>query len=132
VPHPNPDRTGDFNLTPADERRLRAVPRREREAATRACFHTLKGLDMRPLSRQGQTRALAVLQQVRRCLQRRGYRVGDPIFKNLSLGRMMFGFEGTPQQGSRERRERAEHACERQVQLAKKLNRIIADDRAGF
>jgi hypothetical protein len=132
VPHPDPDRTGDFNLTPADELRLRAVPRREREAATRACFHTLKGLDMRPLSRQGQTRALAVLQQLRRCMQRRGYRVGDPIIRNLSLGRMIFGFERTPRQGSRQRLEREQHACERKVQLAKKLNRIIADDRAGF
>ena len=117
VPHPDPNRAGDFNLTPADERRMRAVPKRQREAATRACFHTLKGLDMRPLSRQG---------------QRRGYTLGAPIFRNMSMGRMMFGFERTPQQVPRQRLERDQHACERQVHLARKLNQIIADDRSGF
>jgi hypothetical protein len=132
VPHPDPNRAGDFNLTPADERRMRAVPKRQHEAATRACFHTLKGLDMRPLSRQGQRRALVVLGELRRCMKRRGYTLGAPIFRNMSMGRMMFGFERTPQQVPRQRLERDQHACEWQVHLARKLNQIIADDRSGF
>jgi hypothetical protein len=136
VPHPNPNRAGDFNLTPADERRLRTVPKRDREAAVRACFHNLKGLDNRPLSRQGQDRALIVLQDLRRCIQRHGHRVGAPIVRNMTLGRMMFGFEpsGRPPASARARQrlERDEHACERQVQLAKRLNQVIAADRSGY
>jgi hypothetical protein len=134
VPHPNPDRKGDFSLTAADERRLRSVPRRKREAAMRACFHTIKGLDHRPLSRQGQRRALVVLGELRRCIQGRGYAVGAPIVKNMTLGRMMFGFEptGGPPPPSQQRYVRDEHACERQVRLAKRLDRIIDDDRAGY
>jgi hypothetical protein len=132
VPHPNPNRAGDFNLTPADERRLRAVPKRQREAAARACFHTIKGLDNRPLSRQGQRRALVVLRELRRCIQRHGYKVGAPIVRNMTLGRMMFGFERIAPPPSRQRFERDQHACERQVHLAKKINQIIADDRFGF
>ena len=132
VPHPNPNRAGDFNLTPADERRLRAVPKRQREAAMRACFHTLKGLDMRPLSRQGQRRALAVLRELRRCMQRHGHTLGTPIVRNLSMGRMMFGFERAPRQGSRQRYAHDQHVCEKQVDLARKIDRIIADDRSGF
>src|SRR3954465_381514 len=59
VPHPNPDRKGDFHLTLAQERRMKTVPHERRQAAAKACFHTLKGLDMRPLSREAQRRALA-------------------------------------------------------------------------
>jgi hypothetical protein len=132
IPHPNPNRVGDFNLTPADERRLRAVPNRRREAATRACFHTLKGLDMRPLSRQGQQQALVVLRELRSCIQRHGYKVGAPIVRNMSMGRMMFGFERVARPASRERYERDSHGCERQVHLARRISQIIADDRAGF
>src|SRR6266508_1199321 len=50
VPHPNPDRRGDFRLTPAQERWMRAVPRSARKAADDACFRNLKGLDLRPLT----------------------------------------------------------------------------------
>jgi hypothetical protein len=135
VPHPNPNRAGDFNLTPADERRLRAVPKRQREAATRACFHTIKGLDNRPLSRQGQKRALVVLRELRRCIQRHGYKIGAPIVRNMTLGRMMFGFERTGRplpSSARQRFERDQHACERQVHLAKRISKVIADDRAGY
>ena len=132
VPHPNPNRVGDFSLTAADERRLRSVPKRRREAAMRACFHTLKGLDNRPLSRQGQQRALVVLRELRRCIERRGYDVGAPIVRNMSLGRMMFGFERSPQPASRAGFERDQHACERQVHLARRINQIIGDDRSGF
>jgi hypothetical protein len=132
VPHPNPNRKGDFSLTPADERRLRAVPKRQREAATRACFHTLKGLDMRPLSRQGQKRALVVLRELRRCIERHGQEVGPPIFRNMTMGRMMFGFQGSRPPRSRQQFERAQHACERQVHLARRISQVIADDRAGY
>jgi hypothetical protein len=132
VPHPNPDRAGDFNLTPRDEQRLRSVPKRRREVATRACFHTLKGLDMRSLSQQGEKRALVVLRELRRCIERHGYKVGDPIVRNMTMGRMMFGFERSPPPRSRERFERDQHACERQVQLAKRIDQVIADDRAGY
>jgi hypothetical protein len=135
VPHPNPNRAGDFNLTPRDERRLRAVPKRQREAATRACFHTIKGLDNRPLSRQGQRRALVVLRELRRCIRRHGYEIGAPIVRNMTLGRMMFGFEPAGERlppSSRQRFERDQHACERQVHLAKRISKVIADDRAGY
>jgi len=134
VPHPDPNRKGDFSLTAADERRLRSVPRRKREVAMRACFHTIKSLDHRPLSRQGQRRALVVLRELRRCIRGRGYEVGAPIVKNMTLGRMMFGFEptGGPPPASQERFERDEHACERQVDLAKRINEVIAEDRAGY
>jgi hypothetical protein len=134
VPHPDPNKAGDFNLTLRDERRLRSVPKRQRQAAMRTCFHTLKGLDMRPLSRQGQRRALVVLRELRRCIQRHGYKVGAPIVRNMTLGRMMFGFErtGGPPPASRQRFERDQHACERQVHLAKRINEVIADDRAGY
>jgi hypothetical protein len=133
VPHPDPNRAGDFNLTLRDERRLRSVPKRQREAATRACFHNLKGLDNRPLSRQGQERALVVLGELRRCIQRHGYEVGAPIVRNMTLGRMMFGFEpsGRPP-ASRQRFERDEHACERQVHLARRIDEVIAADRSGY
>jgi hypothetical protein len=119
-------------LTAADERRLRAVPKRRREAATRACFHTLEGLDMRPLSRQGQARALAVLRELRRCIQRRGYVVGEPIVRNLDMGRMMFGFERSPPPASRAHFAHDEHACEQQVHLARKISQIIDQDRSGY
>jgi hypothetical protein len=127
VPHPNPNRKGDFHLTPADERRMRSVPHREREAATRSCFHTLKGLDMRPLSREAQRRALAVLAQLRRCMARWGHVLGKPIVENRGMGRWMFGFQRAPdERGS----IRDQHACEQTVHLAAKLDRIIADDHA--
>ena len=42
VPHPNPDRNGDFHLTPAQERRLKAAGHANVEAATQTCFKYLK------------------------------------------------------------------------------------------
>jgi len=132
VPHPDPNRQGDFSLTAADERRLKSVPRRQREAATRACFHYLKGLDNRPLSRQGQNRALAVLRELGRCLERHGRQVGNPIVRNMTMGRMMFGFDTVVPGATQPGYLRDQHACERQVHLAKRLDAIIADDRSGF
>jgi hypothetical protein len=128
VPHPNPDRKGNFSLTAAQERRLKSVPRAKRQAAMRACFHTLKGLDMRPLSREAQRRALAVFAQLRRCMARRGHVLGKPIVENRGMGRWLFGFERAPdERGS----IRDQHACEQSVHLAAKIDRIIADDRAS-
>jgi hypothetical protein len=58
--------------------------------------------------------------------------VGAPIVRNMSMGRMMFGFERVARPASRERYERDSHGCERQVHLARRISQIIADDRAGF
>jgi hypothetical protein len=130
VPHPNPNRKGDFNLTPAQERRMRTVPKARRDAAMKACFHNLAALDNEPLSDNAHRRALKVLVQLKRCMHNAGYELGKPVVRNLSFGRAMFGFEPTDGQTSpRPRRQRAQLACERRVQLARKISRIIADDR---
>ena len=83
--------------------------RTQAEAAAKACFHTLKGLDMRPLSREAQRRALAVLGDVKRCLARRGHVVGKPIVKPMKLGRWLFGFDRAPGDSA----ARDQHACGR-------------------
>ena len=43
VPHPDPQPNGNFELSRAQDERLRAIPRRRRVAADKACFHDLKG-----------------------------------------------------------------------------------------
>src|SRR4051812_7990947 len=96
VPQPNPDRTGNIHLTPADERRMRAVPRSKRLAADKACFHNLKGLNNRPLTPRAQRRALGVLREVSRCMSGYGFRLGKPVVKNMPRGRAFFGFETAP------------------------------------
>jgi len=97
VPHPDPDRRGDFNLTAAQERALRRVPATKRKAAMKACFHNLKGLNMQPLSEHAKARAIKVLLRLRRCLRGYGIEPGDPVVENKSFGRALFGFEnGTP------------------------------------
>ena len=128
VPHPNPDRHGDFDLTPAQERRLRSVPKARRDAAMKACFHNLAGLNNQPLSERAHKRALKVLVQLKRCLHGFGYEVGRPVVRNMSFGRAMFGFEGAGTRGSA-RRQHAQLVCERRVDMARKISRIIADDR---
>ena len=135
VPHPDPNRKGDFELTPAQERRLRAVPAKARHAAQRACFHTLKGLDLRPLTAQAKRRALVVLKELSRCMRRRGYVFGKPVVRNLSLGRAFFGFETSPRlppnlhPGSAQV-ERDERACEKRVDMARRISAIIDADRS--
>jgi hypothetical protein len=129
VPHPNPNAQGDFHLTYAQEARMRAVPAPVREAAQRACFHTLKGLDMRPLSKEAKLRALAVLRELSRCMLARGHRMGRPVVKNLTLGRAFFGFQSAPRPGGTHL-IRDEHACEKQVDLAGRIDTIIAADRS--
>jgi hypothetical protein len=132
VPHPNPDKRGDFRLTPSEERRMRAVPRSKREAAGKACFHHLKGLNMSPLSRQAKERAFGVLRQLSRCMKGYGYSMGPPLVKNMSRGRAFFGFR-TPHLPPMTRRLRqTQHTCEKRVDLAGKLDRIVADDRSGL
>jgi hypothetical protein len=60
-----------------------------------------------------------------------GYEFGKPIVRNMSFGRAMFGFtdSGRPRQGSSKRFEHAQRTCERRVDMARRINRIIADDR---
>lgn len=127
VPHPNPDKRGDFNLTPAQERRMRAVGRDVREAAEKACFHHLKGLNMRPLSREARARATKVLIELGNCIRKHGHEVGKPVVKNLSRGRASFGFESG---GSDPGYTRDAHACEKKVNLAARISKIIDEDRA--
>jgi len=129
VPPPDPDRKGDFRLTPADEQRLRAVGRAKVEAADAACFHFLKPfVSTKPLSPEAKAQARAVLQQVRACVGEAGFRLGAPLVRDLSRGRAFFGFAAGPPPSRA--MTRAEHACERRVQLAKKIDVIVAADRA--
>jgi hypothetical protein len=130
VPHPNPDRSGNFHLTPAQERRLKQVPRARRTAADKACFHTLSALDNRPLTRQAQLRALGVLRVLSRCMKGRGHVLGAPVVKNLPRGRAFFGFERAGAGAGTKSYHRDELYCERQVGLAQKLDAIIAQDRS--
>ena len=133
VPHPNPDKHGDFSLTPAQERRLRSVPRKQRATAMKACFHNLAGLNNQPLSEHAHKRAIKVLLQLKRCLHGYGIEVGKPIVQNMSFGRAKFGFEGSgspsPANQTRAETTRIDHLCERRVDMARKISRIIAEDR---
>jgi hypothetical protein len=130
VPHPDPDRTGNFRLTPAQERQLRSVPRSKRLAADKACFHHLKGLNNRPLTRQAKLRALGVLRELSRCIEGYGFTMGKPVVKNLPRGRAFFGFESGPPMSKRV--AQAQHTCEKRVDLAGKIDQIVAEDRSGL
>ena len=133
IAHPNPDANGDFHLTPAQERRMRASSTpKEHEAADKACYHHLKGLNMSPLSRHAKERALGVLRQLSKCMQGYGYAMGPPLVKNLSRGRAMFGFRDPHPPPMTKRLARAQHTCETRVNVAGKLDVIIADDRSGL
>jgi hypothetical protein len=129
VPHPDPDRKGDFHLTPAQEGRLRAAGHAKVEAATRACFKYLKPVvSTKPLSPDAKAQAKKVLAKLRACVRALGFRLGEPVVKDMTLGRAFFGFEaGDPPSKAL---SQAEHTCERRVQLAKKIDAIIAADRA--
>jgi hypothetical protein len=134
VPHPDPDANGDFHLTPAQEQRMRRAPLRVRKAAEEACFHHLQGLDNRPLTRRARQRALDVLKQLARCIRGYGFDMGRPVVRNLSHGRAFFGFRGAPSVEPSERRalRRAQQTCEKRVDLAGKIDAIIAEDRTGL
>ena len=128
VPHPDPDRKGNFSLTPAQEARLRAAGHAKVEAADAACFHFIKPfVSTKPLSAQAQAKAIRVLEQLRACVREAGFKLGDPLVKNLSRGRAFFGFEASP---ASKGMTRAEHACEREVKFAQKIDTIVAVDRA--
>ena len=111
---------------------MRAVPRSTRKAADKACFHHLKGLNMSPLSHQAKERALGVLRQLSRCMQGYGYAMGPPLVKNMSRGRAFFGFRNSHPAPMTERLRHAQHTCEKRVDMAGQLDRIIADDRSGL
>jgi hypothetical protein len=129
VPHPNPDKRGDFNLTAAQERNIRRVPSRKRDAAMKACFHNLEGLNVQPLSGHAKARAIKVLLQLRRCLRGYGLEPGEPVVQNKSFGRAFFGFEnGKPGPPSSQGRH-AQSVCEKRVDLARRISKIIAEDR---
>jgi hypothetical protein len=134
VPHPDPDASGDFHLTPAQEQRIRRVPRTTRTAAEKACFHHLQGLNNRPLTDRARQRAIGVLKQLARCIRGYGFEMGRPVVRNKSRGRAFFGFERAPSVKPSERRalRRAQQTCEKRIDLAGKIDAIIADDRSGL
>jgi hypothetical protein len=140
VPHPNPDKHGDFSLTPADEKRMSGVNPKRRQAAENACFHHLEGLNLAPLSPHAIALANRVVADLGRCLHGLGHQVGAPQVQNLGRGRAFFGFKPLPTHdrdywqspaGRREaqRRQRDQLICERRVKMATRLSKIIADDR---
>ena len=140
VPHPDPDEHGDFSLTPADEKRMRAVDPKRRKAAESACFHHLEGLNLEPLSPHAIALATRVVADLGRCLNGYGHKVGPPEVQNLGRGRASFGFEQLPTRdraywqspvGRLEARrlQRDQLICEKRVKMAARLNKIIADDR---
>ena len=136
VAHPNPDRSGDFHLTLAQERRMRAsATPKEHEAAETSCFHFLKGtVSTKPLSRAAMHAALEPLRDLKRCMHGYGYEFGKPLVRNLSRGRAMFGFDSAAQPSPRNARERerfgtAQHTCEKRVNLARRIDAIIKADR---
>lgn len=127
VAHPNPNRAGDFELTPKQEARMRAsATPKEHEAADAACFHFLRGtVSTKPLSKPAQKAALVPLRELKSCLAAHGYRVGKPIVKLMTRGRAMFGFDRavrTPPD--------VQHGCEAKVHLAQRINQIVKIDRA--
>jgi hypothetical protein len=135
VPHPDPDRRGDFHLTPADEARMRSVGRAKHEAAEKACFHWIKAVtSTKPLSTHARTEAVKVLAEVRSCVRDHGFVLGEPFVKNLTLGRAFFGFERVPPvaAAARKRLARAERTCEQRVRLAPRIDAIIAADRGPY
>ena len=111
------------------------VPKAERNAAENACFKYLKGLNMKPLSEKALAAARVVVADDGRCIAAHGYRVGRPVAGNMSRGRAFFGFDrpAVPLAGTNPSAARltdVTRACERQVDMAKRLDKIIAADRA--
>jgi hypothetical protein len=135
IAHPNPDANGDFHLTPAQERRMRASSTpAQHEAADKVCFKYLKGVvSTKPLSKKAQAAALVPLRELKACLHGKGYEVGTPIVKPMSRGRAMFGFSSSPQPPrsahARALLQQAQHTCEQRVKLAQRIDAIIKLDR---
>jgi hypothetical protein len=135
VPQPDPDRSGDIHLTPADERRLRRVGQAKVQATDKLCFDLhLKGVvSTKPLSVGAQLRAIDVLRQLSACIRGYGYTMGRPVVRNLSRGRAFFGFDA-PARGVRGRARfaRAQHVCEQRIEMARKIDAIIRADRGPY
>ena len=130
IPHPNPDRRGDFSLSRTEEQRLQRVPRPRRTAAMKACFHNLAGLSNQPLSQRAHRKAIRVLVEVKRCMHAFAYELGAPMVRNMSFGRAMFGFTRAARaRAPSAKQERAELVCERRVGMARRISRIIDEDR---
>lgn len=135
VAHPDPDRTGDFHLTRRQERLMRRAGPKKHEAAERACFHYLKPVvSTKPLSRHAQTLAEGALRTFAGCMRGRGYDFfREPMVRNMSRGRAMFGFRRTSRPSAFRRAARtlafvrARTACEKG--LSASLDRIIKADR---
>src|SRR3954462_6554499 len=87
-PEPMPDRRGDIHLTLAQERRLRAVGKKNVDAADRICFRNLRAaFSTKPLSATAIAQAKVVLGQLKGCVDRFGFTMGTPKVKNMSEGR---------------------------------------------
>lgn len=136
VPHPDPDRKGDFELTRAEEQRLRSVPGAKRKAAEDACFHHLKGLNLQPLSPRAIKRAKRVLADFADCAREKGHKVGAPMVQKMSRGRAFFGLKSLPDQNRRfwqspagTRLKRALLVCEKEVDMGPRISKIIDEDR---
>ena|SRR5436190_4494804 len=135
IAHPNPDANGDFHLTPAQERRMRASSTpKEHEAADKACFRYLKGtVSTKPLSKAAKKAALGPLRDLEQCLEGLGYEVGKPMVRNMSRGRAMFGFDRAPQPAptgkALQRLQSAQHTCEQRVHLSQRIDAIVKADR---
>jgi hypothetical protein len=106
--------------------------RSTRKAAEDACFHNLKGLELRPLTPRAKQCAIGVLKQLSACLRGFGYETGPPVVRNMSRGRAFFGFTNPRSTPPSARLRLAQHTCEKRVILAGKLDRIIARDRSGL
>ena len=113
---------------------LRVSPAK-RKTAQEACFHLLKGLNLKPLSRQALARANSVIAELGQCMRDHGHKVGVPNAKNLGQGTASFGF-------SRVRRPKGYWAspagkryvkdldmCMEEIHFAARLTRIIKADR---
>jgi hypothetical protein len=132
VPHPDPDSAGNFQLTPAQEQRMKRATPKQHERAERACFHFLKPVvSTKPLSQHAQARAKRALTAFSRCMAARGYDYfrSPPVVGNLSRGRAFFGFERADPRAPvhNPRFLKARTACERVLNA--KLDAIIATDR---
>jgi hypothetical protein len=105
-----------------------------RKTAEDACFHHLRALNLRPLSKKAIARATEVVAELGRCIEDAGFAVGPPEVKNLGRGRAAFGFKRVPGAAPlvgrvQQRFLKASHGCERRVHLATRLSKIIANDR---
>lgn len=107
----------------------------KRKMAQAACFHFLKGLNLKPLSRQALGRANAVIAELGRCMRAHGHKVGIPNAKNLGQGTASFGFsrverpKGYWASPAGKRYVKDLDACMEQIQFAAKLTKIIKADR---